>query len=205
MSLPNQLTVLRIILSPVFVFLLFSESALLRWISFAVFIVASLTDWYDGYIARKFGIVTKWGKFLDPLADKILISAGFISFCTMGYIAEWMVVTVIVRDIIITILRSYGIYKGKPIATSTFAKVKTFSQVILLYLIYGYFIYTDLLKMHGYQWIFNSDSALHFFNIAMLFVTIVTVATGFLYMFYNRSCIKEMKRDICRFFIPSNT
>ncbi len=205
MSLPNQLTVLRIILTPVFVFLLFCDTTLMRWLSFVVFAIASLTDWYDGYIARKFGVVTKWGKFLDPLADKILVSAGFISFCYLGYFEWWMIIVILIRDIIITILRSYAIYNGRTIAASGFAKVKTFSQVALLYLVFLYFLFTkgDIIK--EYEWIFDGSSAVHVINIAMLFITVVTVASAFQYIVSNRTCIAEMKRDILKIFLPSKT
>jgi CDP-diacylglycerol---glycerol-3-phosphate 3-phosphatidyltransferase len=81
MTLPNQLTILRIFLTPVFVALFLSENVFLKQLSVPVYIVAALTDWYDGWFARKFGYMTKWGRFLDPLADKILTSSAFIAFC----------------------------------------------------------------------------------------------------------------------------
>jgi len=205
MNLPNQLTILRILLTPLFVFLLFSSSSTLQWLSFAVFVIASLTDWYDGYIARKFGVVTKWGKFLDPLADKILVSSAFICFCVMGYFHAWMVTVVVVRDVIITVLRSYAVYKGAPITTSTFAKVKTFSQVVFLYLVYLYILYTNAVGMKGIQWIFNTESGFHLMNIGMLFISIVTAASGLLYLVDNRSCVADMKKDLFRLIVPSNT
>ena len=80
MTLPNQLTILRIILTPIFLYLFLSEDPLLIQISIGVFIVAALTDWYDGWLARKFNYITDWGKFWDPLADKILTSAAFLGF-----------------------------------------------------------------------------------------------------------------------------
>ena len=91
MSLPNQLTILRILLTPVFVFLLFFDSMATRIGSMVIFTIAALTDWYDGYAARKTGGITMWGQFLDPLADKILVSSGFICFSILGYIPVWMV------------------------------------------------------------------------------------------------------------------
>ncbi|MCD6117959.1 CDP-diacylglycerol--glycerol-3-phosphate 3-phosphatidyltransferase [bacterium] len=205
MSLPNQLTVLRIILTPVFVFLLFCDTTYMHWLSFAVFAIASLTDWYDGYIARKFGVVTKWGKFLDPLADKILVSAGFISFCVIGYFAWWMVIVIIIRDVIITILRSYAIYRGESIAASAFAKVKTFSQIVLLYFVFLYYLFTEGGIIKEYEWIFNRHSAVHFINIVMFFITVITLASAIQYIFDNRSCITDMKRDVLKIFLPSKT
>ena len=78
MTLPNQLTILRIVLSPVFLFLFLSHDPLMKQISVCVFIIASLSDWYDGWLARKFNYISEWGKFMDPLADKILVSTAFI-------------------------------------------------------------------------------------------------------------------------------
>ena len=86
MILPNQLTVLRIILTPVFVYLFLMDDPVLKQISLGVFIIAAITDWYDGWLARKFNYITAWGKFLDPLADKILTSAAFFSFVFMEQI-----------------------------------------------------------------------------------------------------------------------
>ena len=125
MNLPNQLTILRIILTPVFVFLLFIEGSVFKYCSLIVFVLASLTDWYDGYAARKFGEITMWGQFLDPLADKILVSSGFICFSILGYTPAWMVLIIVGRDFLITGLRSYAILKGQPIHTNFFAKCKT--------------------------------------------------------------------------------
>jgi len=138
MTLPNQLTLLRILLTPVFVFLLFIDATWAKIGAFVVFTIAALTDWYDGYAARKLGGITMWGQFLDPLADKILVSSGFICFSVIGYIPAWMVMVIVIRDFLITIFRSYAIIKSKPIQTSYFAKVKTFIQFGIIYFIFIY-------------------------------------------------------------------
>src|ERR1041385_3561530 len=91
MSLPNSLTLLRIILTPLFLALFLSDSSFSKQLSLVVFIVAALTDWYDGWVARKYGYITRWGKFLDPLADKILSSATLFSFVFLGLVDAWMV------------------------------------------------------------------------------------------------------------------
>src|SRR5258708_7415811 len=80
MSIPNSLTILRIALTPLFVVLLFSSSSVLNEVALAVYIIAALTDWYDGWVARRYGYVSRWGKFLDPLADKVLAAAALLSF-----------------------------------------------------------------------------------------------------------------------------
>ena len=98
MIYPNQLTVLRIILTPVFYFLFRTGDPLLVHISMGVYIVAAFTDWYDGWLARKFNYITEWGKFLDPLADKILNSAAFFAFVYLDMLELWMVIIIVIRD-----------------------------------------------------------------------------------------------------------
>src|SRR6185503_6314128 len=101
MSLPNSLTILRIFLTPVFVVLLLSDSPFERQLSVVVYVVAALTDWYDGWVARRYGSMSRWGKFLDPLADKILSSAALLAFVALGLIDAWMVWVVVGRDVVI--------------------------------------------------------------------------------------------------------
>ncbi len=108
MTLPNQLTVLRIILSPVFLFFFLSDIIWMKQVSVAIYIVAALSDWYDGWLARKFNYITSWGKFWDPLADKILTSTAFIGFAVVDLIPWWMVIIIVGRDVIITLLRVFA-------------------------------------------------------------------------------------------------
>src|SRR5229473_3971087 len=135
MSIPNSLTVFRILLTPLFAILLFSESSFWKQISLLVYIVAALTDWYDGWVARKYGYVTRWGKFLDPLADKILSSVALFSFVALNLIDGWMVWIIVVRDFLITGLRSYAEWKDQPIVTSKTAQAKTFGEFVVIYYI----------------------------------------------------------------------
>ncbi|MCL5021001.1 MAG: CDP-diacylglycerol--glycerol-3-phosphate 3-phosphatidyltransferase, partial [Bacteroidetes bacterium] len=133
MTLPNQLTVLRILLTPLFVILLVSGNIFFKELSVAVYAAAALTDWYDGWVARKFGTVTKWGNFLDPLADKILTSSAFMAFAWLGLVGWWMVWAIVVRDISITLLRSFAEFRGHGLHTNFSAKVKTFTQMVFIY------------------------------------------------------------------------
>ena len=112
MTLPNQLTILRIILTPVFLYLFLSSDPLLIQISLAVFFIAALTDWYDGWLARKYNYISDWGKFWDPLADKILTSTAFLGFVFVGLLPLWMVLLIIVRDLVVTLLRAYAESRG---------------------------------------------------------------------------------------------
>ena len=192
-SPPNQLTLLRILLTPVFVYFLFSIDPLDKQIALGIFIVAAITDWYDGYVARRWGYITRWGKFLDPLADKVLTSAAFLSFVWIGYAEMWMVVIIIIRDFLITILRTYAEYKDKPIDTSYFAKTKTFAQLVVIYLfLVRYIVYTDpaLYKMMG--WFFDELGSVELMNVMMVIVTIMTAATGIYYFVVNWNILKEL-------------
>lgn len=187
MNLPNQLTILRIILTPIFVALFLSDKTSLKQLSLIVYIVAALTDWYDGWIARKFGYATRWGRFLDPLADKILTSSAFIAFASIGLLATWMVILVVVRDILITLLRSYAELKNKPVITTKSAKAKTFIQMVFIYyLLFGYVLNISFEKMNLEATLLNST--LIFW--AMFLVTILTVWTGLVYIYDNWKIIK---------------
>jgi len=188
MTLPNQLTILRIILTPVFVLLFLSEDVFLKQLSLFVYVIAALTDWYDGWIARKFGYMTRWGRFLDPLADKILTSSAFISFASLGLVQTWMVVIIVVRDIVITLLRSYAEFKDKPVITTKGAKVKTFIQMsFIYYLLVGYVVNVSFEKI-------NLELSLLHPNLIhwlMFGVTILTLWTGISYLYDNWKIIKS--------------
>ena len=195
MSLPNSLTVLRIILTPVFLLLLFSDSSFLKQLSLAVFIVAALTDWYDGWVARKYGYVSRWGKFLDPLADKILSAAALFSFAYLKLIDAWMVWIVVVRDFLITGLRSYAEWKDEPIVTSKTAQAKTFGQFVVIYYILILYVASNVPVLHDDLGNLI-DSLMHpqvLFGM-MLVVTLSTIGTGMLYLFDNRKFVRTFFR-----------
>lgn len=193
MILPNQLTVLRIILTPVFLFLFLQDEPLLIQISFIVFLLAAITDWYDGWLARKFNYITEWGKFLDPLADKILTSTAFIALVVLGILELWMVILIILRDIIVTGLRLYADNKKISFSTSYSAKVKTFSQMVFLY--YLLLIHTiqtiEPIKLN-YKDLLNSLMNPLLIYYIMLGITIFTVYTGITYIATNRKLIKQL-------------
>ena len=196
MILPNQLTILRIILTPVFLFFFLSNNPVYNQIALAVFIIAALTDWYDGWLARKFNYITNWGKFWDPLADKILISTAFIGFYIIDFIPLWMVIIIIVRDFIITILRAYADFRGKSFPTSFYAKWKTFLQVTFLY--YLLIIHTGekIPQIYnGNEYIFNTLLNPTFIYITMLVLTIITFHSGLVYILNNRNLIKRLFID----------
>ena len=134
MNLPNKLTILRIIMIPFFVlFMLLDGGAnqTYRYIAAVIFIVASFTDLLDGNIARKYNLVTNFGKFMDPLADKLLVCSGLICFVGLGALPAWFVIIIISREFIISGFRLVASDNGVVIAASYWGKFKTVSQMIM--------------------------------------------------------------------------
>jgi len=135
MTIPNILSIIRILLSPVFLFFFMKDDPFSKRLSLLIFFIAVLTDWYDGWHARKYKSVTNFGIFIDPLADKVLTSFAFYLFYVLGFMPLWMLIIIVLRDIIVTIIRSYDEYKGLIMKTSFIAKTKTFIQMTYLFLI----------------------------------------------------------------------
>lgn len=194
MTVPNQLTILRIILTPIFIALFISERLILKQVSVLVFAVAALTDWYDGWAARKLGKVTRWGIFLDPLADKVLTSAAFIAFAWLGLVEWWMVWVIVVRDIAITLLRSFAELRGRTLHTNFSAKVKTFAQMGFIYVV----LLAVVLKgtVHQLVPVFNTVLDENVLYYSMLIITIVTFVTGVQYLIENYKILYSSFRAV---------
>ena len=136
MNLPNKLTVVRMVLVPFFVaaLLLSKTNDSLKWVALALFVIASLTDFADGYIARKYNLITNFGKFMDPLADKILTISGMICLIELGRIPSWIVVIIVAREFIISGFRLVAAENGVVIAANYWGKFKTTFQMIMIIL-----------------------------------------------------------------------
>ena len=134
MNLPNKLTVLRVIMVPFFVFFMLTDvgGAANKWIALAIFVIASLTDMLDGKIARKYNLVTNFGKFMDPLADKLLVSSAMICLVEMGRLPAWIVIIIISREFIISGFRLVASDSGIVIAASYWGKFKTVFQMVMI-------------------------------------------------------------------------
>lgn len=136
MNTPNKLTMLRVILIPFFVFFMLSsvagESG--KWIALVIFVVASLTDTLDGYLARRDNLVTNFGKFMDPLADKLLVCSALICLIQLGQLPAWMVIIIVSREFIISGFRLVAAEQGIVIAASYWGKFKTTFQMIAVVL-----------------------------------------------------------------------
>ncbi len=133
MNLPNKLTLFRVILIPFFVvFMLVDITAYDKWIALAIFIIASLTDLLDGKIARKYNLVTNFGKFMDPLADKLLVCSALICLVALERIPAWIVIVIIAREFIISGFRTLAADNGVVIAASYWGKFKTTFQMVMI-------------------------------------------------------------------------
>lgn len=136
MNLPNKLTLMRIILIPVFMVVLYWGFPGANYVALAIFVIASLTDWLDGKIARSRNLVTDFGKFADPLADKMLVTAAMLWFVEIGRMPAWALLIVICREFAVSGLRMIASDKGKVIAAGWSGKVKTASTMVCIILMF---------------------------------------------------------------------
>ncbi|RKD34494.1 CDP-diacylglycerol--glycerol-3-phosphate 3-phosphatidyltransferase [Thermohalobacter berrensis] len=173
MNLANKLTLVRIFLVPVFMFFLLVKIPYGEYIAAGIFVLAALTDSLDGYIARSRNQITKFGKFMDPLADKLLVSAALISLIEMGKISAWIVVIIIAREFAITGLRVLAASEGITIAASFWGKLKTITQIIA--------IVSLLINNFPFSLI-----NVPFDKIAITLAVIFTLISGFDYLYINR-------------------
>lgn len=186
MTLPNQLTTLRILLVPVFMFLLLLDSPHMKLLGVIVFVIASLTDIYDGYHARKYGLTSRLGAFLDPLADKFLITGAFLIYVWEGYLALWMVLLVALRDVVVTVLRIYAELKDKPVITSREAKYKTLMQNVFAYVIMLFILLKErAFTGEGVSALMRAVLHSDYLDYVMLAITLYTVYTGISYLVQN--------------------
>lgn len=148
MNLPNKLTMARVILIPFFVLFLLVPVAgdYSKYIALVIFIIASLTDLFDGKIARKYNLVTNFGKFMDPLADKLLVCSALICFIELDLLPAWIVLIIIAREFIISGFRLVASDNGVVIAASYWGKFKTTSQMIMIILLIAQIPGFDLLE-----------------------------------------------------------
>ncbi len=197
MNLPNKLTVSRIILSPIFMICLLYDNLLSRYVAFLLFVIASLTDLYDGYLARKTGVITSFGKLMDPLADKLLVSMALISFLALGlwYIVGWMVVVIVAREFLITGFRTVAAYRGLVIPSSGAAKWKTAFQMVLIILTLLHILIVMTRERYGTPLFIVGEKNFEPFLFLLLVVTMVqSLSTGLYYLLANREFLKRVLR-----------
>ena len=174
MTTASKITLIRIAFIPAFMILMYlsgGETGLWMWLSLGVFILASLTDYVDGYIARKYNQVTDFGKFLDPLADKLLVIAAMTMFCQWGMFPAWALMIVLTREFAVTGLRLVAVGKGIVIAAGKSGKLKTASTMVGLCVLMGF---------PGVAW-------LRWIIIAVIVIT--TLYSGVEYFIQNWGCL----------------
>lgn len=177
MNLANKITLFRVILVPVFMIVLYSDFQYSTYIAAIIFIFASLTDTLDGYIARSRNLVTIFGKFVDPLADKILVSAALISLVGLGRVPAWVVVIIIAREFTITGFRIIAASEGITIAASSLGKFKTITQLLAI----------SLLLLNNFPFnIINIPMDMIMLYISLFF----TIVSGIDYIFKNKNTLK---------------
>ncbi len=178
LNLANKLTLLRVLLIPVFVVVLLTgwvPSPMNRFLAVIIFIIASITDCLDGQIARRFHMVTNFGKFMDPLADKLLVTAAMVCMVEMGDLPAWIVIIIISREFIITGFRLIAVEAGTVIAASFWGKIKTVTQMFMIIFV--------LLGLRGIAFDMIKDILI---GLALIF----TVISGVDYIVKNRNVLK---------------
>ena len=191
MNLPNKLTLSRIALTVIFMVFLFAHGVAYKILALATFMIAAFTDFLDGYIAKKQGIVSDFGRFMDPIADKVLTLAAFLAFVEMGLVSAWMVMIIILRESIITGLRLIALRKNKFIEATFAGKHKTVSQIFAIFMILVFLLFREL----GYSLKFWSLEFQKGFEIAIFYLMLIAVAltviSGVSFFMRNKGIIYE--------------
>ncbi len=203
MNLPNKLTILRICLIPFFIFFLLVNCTIHRFlIANLIFLLAAFTDHLDGKIARKYNMITNFGKFADPLADKILIISAFICFVDLGFINVVAVIIIIFREFVVTSIRLIAAPTGKIIEANNWGKFKTVSQIITIILIILFQYILELISQGIlFSKILNEKFTFSIFenvfyissNILIWISTIFTIISGLIYFLENKKLFLESK------------
>ena len=195
MNLPNKLTVLRMVLVPFFVLALLWPFPHHYLVALILFGAASYTDHLDGKLARKNNQITDFGKFMDPLADKILVISALVCFVSLGLCDVWLVLLIIAREFMVTSVRLVAAGKGKVIAANNWGKLKTVSQIVAICVI----LFTQYLQELGslgvLPWISEETAAL-FWCIGEIFLaaaTLFSVLSGLIYLRHNWELVRTAK------------
>ena len=175
MNTANKITLIRIAMVPLFIILYKIPSELCHWLAAATFVIAAITDGVDGYVARHYNQVTNFGKFIDPLADKLLVTAALICFVADGSVPDWVTVIILAREFMVTSLRTVAVTQNVVIAASIWGKLKTVVQIVLVVAIL----------------VLPQNPVLDVLKTVLIYAAmIITVLSGADYMWKNRACIK---------------
>jgi len=177
-NLANKITMARIFMVPIFMFFLLTKFTYGKYVAVVIFVIAAMTDGLDGYIARKHKQVTNFGKFVDPLADKLLVTAALISLVELNELSSWAAMIIITREFVVTSLRVVAVSEGIIIAASMWGKIKTVTQIIA--------IVTMLIDQSGFKLLGFTLG-----QYAMLIAVIFTIFSGADYLVKNWRVIEE--------------
>ena len=187
MNIANKLTISRIILTFIFLFFLFSKGTLSQVMALIVFTLAAWTDFLDGFLAKKRNEISDFGKFMDPIADKVLVIAAFLAFVEMKLVPAWIVVIIVFREFSITGLRVLALAKGKVIEAEMAGKHKTVSQIVSIYIVLFFIVLKSFGTGSGGFWDENLEI---WFKNAIFYTMIIT---AILTLVSGISCILRNK------------
>jgi CDP-diacylglycerol--glycerol-3-phosphate 3-phosphatidyltransferase len=187
MNISNYLTISRILFAFVCIALIVQGGLVSLIVSFLLFIVAAITDFLDGYYARRKGVVSDLGKLLDPIADKVLILGIFLSFLTRGVVSVWMVIVIMMREFIITGVRLFALSRGRVLEAQRFGKHKTFSQMLGINIIFIVLIAKEYNASNKVVSFFAQEGI----AILMLYIVVVTAFSGIHYLWDNRKIFRS--------------
>ncbi len=193
MNLPNKLTVARLILSFLFVGLLTIDGLpLAKTFALLVFVIAAVTDFLDGYIARKHGLVTNFGKLMDPLADKVLMCAGFVLLTELGLIPAWIVILILTREFLVTGLRLLASAEGVVLAAENLGKYKTTAQIVTIIYFLVYLAASEAM-LGWFKPFFDAFyfGPQHLGSVLIWLSLILTMWSGFSYVWKNRKLLAD--------------
>lgn len=195
MNLPNILTVSRLGLAALMLALLSLPDAIpfTKSLAFVVFVIAGITDYYDGHLARNVYGITAFGKLMDPLADKVMVCAAFVSFVEMGLVPAYIVVIIISREFLVTGLRLLAVEKGIVISAGKWGKHKTVWQIVaIIVILLGSAVQHDVFRGADETFLANYDLAFGYIAYAIsIAVALITVASGYLYFIENNEVLSR--------------
>ena len=192
MNLANRLTMLRILLTFVFMVVLSWQGLWAKIAALVIFILAALSDLFDGMIAHRRNMVTDFGRLMDPIADKILVLAAFAAFLQLQLIEAWMFVIIVSREILITSLRLFALNKGKVLSAARAGKHKTVSQMAVIFYILGFIVVKESVMTFSSWNPVWEDFFRKSINIMMLLTVGLTLYSGLSYLWENRKIITRL-------------
>lgn len=195
MNLPNTITLCRLGLTAIFVGGTAMESVTGHWIALVAFVIAAISDWFDGYFARKYGMVTPLGKLLDPLADKVLVCSAFVYLSAMGFCPVWVTVLILAREFLITGLRQIAVEAGQVLAADRLGKWKTGLQLTYCITCLVWFATDALDSSNPVMWLLHylSNPASWLTPVSLWLALGLTLVSGWNYMWTSRGLLNPRR------------